>query len=119
MAIFSRKLKFPFNQKTPVIELALRWNRMLRDVEQFIDKFPRHILTLRYEDLLTRLEKELKSIAEFLAIPLDLKAVSQLKQKREKPVEGFILPSEPWKLEDFQRDMANTNDAYRNKFSWS
>lgn len=116
-AIFSRKLKFPFNKETPVTELALRWNRMIKDVEQFKAQFPHHILTLRYEDLLIHLEKELQHICTFLRLPFDLNTISQLKEQREKPAEGFILASETWKLEDFRRDMANTNDVYKNKFS--
>lgn len=116
-AIFSRKLKFPFNKETPIIELARRWNRMIKDVEQFKARFPHHILTLRYEDLLTHLEKELQNICTFLRLPFDLNTVSQLKEQKEKSTEGFILPSEIWKLEDFRRGMTNTNDEYKNKFS--
>jgi hypothetical protein len=116
-AIFSRKLKFPFNKETPLTELARRWNLMLENVEQFKNKFPAHILTLRYEDLLIHLENEYKNITAFLGIPFDLNTLSQLNEQKEKPAEGFILPSETWKLEDFRRDMANTNDGYKNIFT--
>lgn len=116
-SIFSRKLKFPFNQDTPLTELARRWNRMLEDVEHFKNKFPHHILTLRYEDLLSHLENEYENITAFLAIPFDPNTLSQLNEQKESPAAGFILPSETWKLEDAQRDMANTNSAYKSKFS--
>jgi hypothetical protein len=116
-AIFSRKLKFPFNQDTSLTELARRWNRMLEDVELFKKKFPDHLLSLRYEDLLTHLENEYKNITAFLGIPFDLNTLTQLNEQTENPVARFILPSEPWKLEDARRGMANTNDAYKSKFS--
>jgi len=116
-AIFSRKLKFPFNQETPLTELARRWNRMLEDVQQFKTKFPAHILTLRYEDLLIQLENEYKNITAFLGIPFDLNTLPQLNEQKGNPIAGFILPSETWKLEDARRNMTNTNDAYKSKFS--
>ncbi|MCU0285880.1 MAG: sulfotransferase [Acidobacteria bacterium] len=116
-AIFSRKLKFPFNKDLPVTELAKRWNRMFEDVERFKARFPHYILTLRYEDLLIYLDKEVNNICAFLHIPFDLNTISQLKEPKEKPVDGLILPSETWKLADSRRDMANTNDYYKDKFT--
>jgi hypothetical protein len=90
---------------------------MFEDVERFKARFPHYILTLRYEDLLIYLDKEVNNICAFLHIPFDLNTISQLKEPKEKPVDGLILPSETWKLADSRRDMANTNDYYKDKFT--
>lgn len=116
-AIFSRKLKFPFNRDVPVSELARRWNRMIKDVEQFKNAFPGLLLTVRYEDLFTGLDRELEALGKFLSLSFDAKAVEAVLEGTENPAEGFILASEPWKLEDRRRVWGNTNDAYRNVFS--
>jgi len=113
-AIYSRKLKFPFNRETPVIELARRWNHMLLDVEHFKEKHPRQIFTLRYEDLVQDMEKQFQSVADFLKVCFDVNALAKIKQKQEQTAEPFILPSETWKLDDLRLDAAATNKNYQN-----
>jgi hypothetical protein len=112
-AIYSRKLKFPFNRETPVVELARRWNRMLQDVEHFKERYPGHIWTLRYEDLIQDLEKQLQSMCDFLKICFDFSVLDEMKRKQEQNAAPFILPSEIWKLEDLRSDMAFTNKNYQ------
>ena len=114
-AIFSRKLKFPFNRETPLTELALRWNRMMMDVERFRQSFSDRIHTLRYEELISDLEKELKIVKAFLDIHADWNAASIIRQ--EDAARGFILPSETWKLKDVKRDIVSTNACYKSYFS--
>ena len=116
-AIFSRKLKFPFNREIAVTELARRWNRMLDDVDRFKSQNPNHILTLRYEDLVTQLENEMKRIGAFLEIAFDIERYSSISRENPGLPEGIILPSEPWKLEDLQRELTSTNDDYKTIFS--
>ena len=111
-AIYSRKLKFPFNRETPVIELARRWNRMLFDVERFKERYPGHIFTLRYEDLISDLENQLQLVAGFLNVRLDLKALDAMKQEEGKNAAAFILPAETWKQDDLRLDMHTTNENY-------
>lgn len=112
-AIYSRKLKFPFNKETPVSELARRWNRMLSDVENFRKKYPNHILTLRYEDLIRDMDEKL-NVAGFLKMQFDKNAVDRMKQKPANSIEPFILPSEIWKLDDLNMNMDVTNNNYQN-----
>jgi hypothetical protein len=116
-AIYSRKKKFPFNRETPIVELARRWKRMLLDVEHFKENCPSHIFTLRYEDLVCDLEKQLQSVADFLEIRLDFEALTTLKQKRVQDADAFILQSETWKQEDLLRDIRTTNEHYHDLIS--
>ena len=116
-AIFSRKLKFPFNQELPLDVLAKRWNRMVRNVERFQSAFARHLHVLRYEDLFIDLEKEFKDIGGFLPFTFNMKAVRRFQNGKEKRRESFLLPSETWKLADFRLRFTNTNDSYRDLFS--
>ena len=116
-AIFSRKLKFPFNREIPVNELARRWNRMLDDVDRFKSQNPNHILTLRYEDLVTQMENEMKRVGAFLEIAFDIERYSRVNRENTGLPEGIILSSEPWKLEDLQRELTSTNDDYKTIFS--
>ncbi len=116
-AIFSRKLKFPFNREIPVTELARRWNRMLDDVDRFKSQNPNYILTLRYEDLVTQMEEEMKRLGTFLEIAFDIQRYSGINRENPGLPEGIILPSEPWKLEDLRRELTNTNDDYKTVFS--
>jgi len=111
-AISSRKLKFPFNKETPVIKLARRWNRMLLDVERFRENHPGSIFTLRYENLVHDLEKQIRAVADYLEIHLQLEALAALKQKKGREADAFILPSETWKQEDLLRDIQTTNGYY-------
>ncbi len=111
-AIYSRKLKFPFNRETPVTELARRWNLMLFDVERFKDNHPDHIFSLRYEDLVQDMEKQFQALADFFKVGFDFKILAGMKQKKKQNAEAFILPSETWKQEDLRLDMAATNEKY-------
>ena len=110
--IYSRKLKFPFNRETPVIELARRWNRMLRDVEHFKKRYPDPVFTLRYEDLVQNMEKQLRETVDFLKVSFDFKILAAMKQEKKQNAEAFILPSETWKQEDLRLDMRTTNESY-------
>ncbi len=110
-AVFSRKYKFPFNKETAVTELAVRWNRMVDKVENFNRLFPSAIHTLRYEDLVEDINKELAAAADFLHIPFDFTLITQLAQKHIS--DALILSSETWKLHDINREVTNTNDTYR------
>jgi hypothetical protein len=114
-AIFSRKFKFPFNRETPLPRLAHAWNRLVENVERGKEKFPTHIYTLRYEDLVKNMEKEMTAAADFLNILLDFTLISNIKE--EQTDGAFILPSETWKLEDRNHSIANTNDTYKNRVS--
>ncbi len=111
-AIYSRKLKFPFNRETPVIELARRWNRMLLDVERFKKRYPGYVFSLRYEDLISDMGKQLQLVAVFLNVRLDLKALAAMKQEERQNAAAFILPAETWKQEDLMLDMRTTNENY-------
>ena len=111
-AIYSRKIKFPFNRETPVIELARRWNRMLLDVERFKKRYPGYVFSLRYEDLISDMEKQLQLVAGFLNVRLDLKALDAMKQEERQNAAAFILPAETWKQEDLMLDMRTTNENY-------
>jgi hypothetical protein len=111
-AIYSRKLKFPFNKETPVIELAHRWNRMLLDVERFQKDHPDRIFSLRYEDLVRDLEKKLRQVGDFLNFVFDFSNLAGLKRKREPKADAFILKSETWKQEDLRLDLRTTNEKY-------
>ncbi len=110
-AIFSRKLKFPFNKDIPLEELARRWNRILEDIEDFSELFPGNIYTFRYEDLVEDTETELAAVGDFLNISINPDLLSSIKQKNYS--ESFVLPSETWKLNDLARDVSNTNEDYR------
>jgi hypothetical protein len=112
-AIYSRKLKFPFNRETPLIELAQRWNRMLLDVECFKDNHPDRIFSLRYEDLVRNMAERLQAVADFLQAAFDFKVLAGLKQEKTQNAETFILPSETWKQADLRLDMRTTNGNYR------
>lgn len=110
-AIFSRKLKFPFNKQTPVTVLARRWNRLLQNVEHFRERFPGYIYALRYEDLVEDMEKTLGAVGDFLHINIDFTLISNTELKRVS--KSLILPLETWKLEDIKQNLANTNDTYK------
>lgn len=112
-AIYSRKLKFPFNKDTPVAELARRWNRMVLDVEAFIQKYPGHIYSLRYEDLVGDLDKQFQGVAAFLNINAGGGHLAFLEERNKRHTEQFILPSEKWKLDDLKLEMNITNHHYR------
>lgn len=112
-SIFSRKLKFTFNFDLPYTELAQRWNQMIDDVERFRATYPRQILTLRYEDLFGSFEREVSRLAEFLAIPFDDQPRTRLAEQPGSTPPQFILPTETWKIADYERDLTNSNDRYR------
>lgn len=114
-AVFSRKLKFPFNKEIAVTELAGRWNRMVDKVEDFNRLFPGTIHTLRYEDLVKDMNKEAAAVANFLHIPFDFTRTARLAYKNIS--DALILPSEAWKLEDINREVTNTNDVYKESIS--
>ncbi len=112
-AIFSRKSKFPFNRETPLADLAKDWNFMQQKIASFKEKFPGRLYTVRYEDMVKNLEKEILPIAEFLHIKFDFSRLTNYKQAAAV----LILPHETWKQTDKERDFADTNDTYRGKFS--
>lgn len=114
-AVFSRKFKFPFNKEIAVTELADRWTRMVDRVEDFNRLFPGSIHTLRYEDLVENMNKELAAVTDFLHIPFDFTLTTQIAQKHI--TNSLILPSESWKLQDINREVTNTNDIYRENIS--
>lgn len=114
-SVFSRKIKFPFNHETPIDELARRWDSMLESVERFKEMYPGNIYTLRYEDLVEDMEKELAVVADFIGITFDFSLLSYFKNKEKNGT--MILPSESWKLDDIQRDVSNTNLAYKERIS--
>ncbi len=116
-AICSRKLKFPFNRETTIVELAHHWNYMLMKVERFKENYPHYIITLRYEDLIADTENQLKAVAGFLNIHLDLKAIDTMKQERGQTDVPFILPAETWKKDDLKMDMCSSNDDYHDLIS--
>jgi hypothetical protein len=112
-AIYSRKLKFPFNRDTPVGELARRWSRMLLDVERFQDAHPERIFSLRYEDLVRDMDGQMQGVAGFLNRAFDHGILAAMKLEKKCNAEAFILPSETWKREDLCLDMGPTNGKYR------
>lgn len=112
-AIYSRKLKFPFNRETPLSELAQRWNRMVGDVECFKANHPDRIMSLRYEDLVRNMAERLQAVADFLQAAFDFKVLDGLKPETMPNAEAFILPSEIWKQADLRLDMRTTNGNYR------
>jgi hypothetical protein len=116
-AVFSRKFKFPFNKQTPVADLARKWDVLVGNVELFTECFPGHVYTLRYEDLVEDLEKELQPTADFLNMQFDFSSISKIRQKLENNLESLFLPSETWKLDDVGHDIANTNPEYKNIIS--
>jgi hypothetical protein len=111
-AIFSRKLKFPFNRETPVDELAKHWNCLQQNVEHFKEKSPGCVHTLKYEDLVSEMEKELEAVGDFLNYPLDFALIANI-EKEKQASEPFILPSETWKMADRNQLIANTNNHYK------
>ncbi len=112
-AIFSRKLKFPFNKETPLRELALTWSRIQQNVENFKTQHPGVVLTLRYEDLVADRARELLAIAEFLHIDFSFEYLANYKHD----VANLILSSETWKKNDKNHEIINTNDNYKDKCS--
>jgi hypothetical protein len=114
-AILSRKNKFPFNRETPLEELARRWNRMQERVEQFRRQYGAHIHVMRYEDLMADMERELKAAAEFLNISFDFSLLQVIQQPED--ARRFVLAKETWKQDDIERDIASTNDAYKESTS--
>lgn len=116
-AIFSRKLKFPFNREIPLAELARRWSRTIDDVERFRAEHPGRVHILRYEDLFVRAEAALGELSGFLAISLDAAAIAALSDRPGPPPEFYVRASEPWKWDDMRREVANTNEHYRTLFT--
>ncbi len=112
-AIFSCKRKFPFNKETPVIDLAQRWNVMLDNVDRFKRQYPNRIMTLRYEDLITRMELEMKQAAAFLGICFDRDRFFAVNHGDPDLQRKIILPSEPWKLADLGKELISTNEEYK------
>ncbi|MBN1224488.1 MAG: sulfotransferase [Candidatus Aminicenantes bacterium] len=108
-AVFSRKLKFPFNKETPLETLAERWGRMVKVIESFCLRFPDRIHTLRYEDLLSDMREELEKIAGFLKFDLDRSLIADF----SRTAQSIILPSEAWKLDEPEEGFVNTNDVYK------
>lgn len=111
-AIYSRKLKFPFNRDTPLGELARRWSRMLLDVERFQDAHPERIFSLRYEDLVRDMDGQMQGVAAFLKGAFDPNILAALKREKRHGAEAFILASETWKREDLRLEMGPTNEKY-------
>jgi hypothetical protein len=108
-AILSRKAKFPFNQNTALVELARQWNRIQLNVEHFREQFPAQVHTLTYESLAADPANGLVDVGDFLRIKFDaarLPAAVQISVQ-------LILPFETWKQDDREKEIVNTNDAYR------
>jgi hypothetical protein len=109
-AIFSRKIKFPFNKETPIEILSKRWNSLQQNVERFKNRYPNTVLTLRYEDLVKNMNRQLETITDYLRI--SYKPTSFQCGARE--AQSLILSSEIWKQTDLKKGGANTNETYKN-----
>jgi hypothetical protein len=114
-AILSRKRNFPFNRETPLTKLAQDWNHLLNNVERGRRKFPGHILSLHYEDLVGDPHKSLQAVGAFLERPFDSVRIGRVR------TDGLPLPpalaAEKWKLKDTKLELANTNGSYRDTAS--
>ena len=82
---------------------------MARVIESFCDRSPNRIHTLRYEDLLRDMSRELERIAGFLRIDMDRSLIADF----DLTAQSIILPSEAWKLDEPQEGFVNTNAVYK------
>jgi hypothetical protein len=114
-AILSRKNKFPFNRVTPLEQMARGWNRMQERVEQFRLMYGAQIHVMRYEDLMADMESMLQSASAFLNISFDFLLLQGMREQQD--ARRFILAKETWKQGDVERDIASTNDAYKESAS--
>ena len=114
-AILSRKNKFPFNRETPLEQMARGWNRMQERVEQFRLMYRGQIHVMRYEDLMADMENMLQAASAFLNISFDFSLLQGMREQED--ARRFILAKETWKQGDVERDIASTNDAYKESAS--
>jgi len=112
-AVLSRKLKFPFNKETPLTTLAQHWNHIVENVERFRRKASSRVYTLKYEDLVRNVERELGAVSRFLCVRLDFSRMDRVNSERD----AFVLPGEPWKVHDMRKHLVNTNETYRDTIS--
>ena len=82
---------------------------MIRVIESFRERYPGRIHTVRYEDLLSDMPRELGGIASFLGFDFDPALIAGF----DRTASSIILPSESWKLDEPGEAFVNTNDAYR------
>jgi hypothetical protein len=108
-AIFSRKELFPTNKHTPLEELAHGWRRMQANVRRHQQEKPQLIKSLRYEDLVERLQDTMEKIGTFLEIDLD----PRLLRNHHRQATALTLGSEPWKQNAAAHAIANTNHRYK------
>ncbi|MBN2303288.1 MAG: sulfotransferase [Anaerolineae bacterium] len=108
-AIQSRRKKFEDRQVDPVSELAREWMRAIHAFEQFRDRHPAAIYSVRYEDLAGNTAGVLAGIAAFLGFELDPTRLDSYQTAGQ----SIIQPWETWKQDVITRPIANTNTQYR------
>jgi len=107
-AVLSRQRNFPFNQDTPLEELARHWDHMLANVERARARFPEKVISVQYENLVTRLSQVVTQLQSFLAIILDISRMD----RRRKTAAAVRLPGEPWKEKTEKAELFDANRTY-------
>lgn len=119
-AIFSRKLKFPFNKDTPLDQLARSWNRLQQNVQHFKNIRPGSIFITKYENLVADPEHELAAISSYLNLTFNGKQISNYTRKaalKNEFVDSLTTSRESWKKEDLQKRLSNKNIDYDKKIN--
>lgn len=106
--ILSRRENIMVDNTLSVTKLARQWNKMIKKVETFKNKFPDKIMIILYEDLVSDLIKTMTSVVNFLRIKLDVKKFYNFGETSS----DFILPWEKWKDEVKTGKIQNTNSKW-------
>ena len=107
----SRRKNIPQEKHIPIEMLARRWNEMISCVESFREKHDNKIYLLRYEDLVERVDEEMRHLGNFLNLEIDTDKLGKYKAVYHK----FVLPWEPWKNARQSNEIVNTNNMRKNE----
>lgn len=100
-AILSRRKYFDGEAAWPVRRHVQKWLDAVYEAENYMEKKPGQVMTLRLEDLAANKLGEMQKVCDFLEISLDESALAGYKEAAKK----YVMPWESWKA-DTQKDVS-------------
>lgn len=101
--IYSMTNKFAFLKNKSIRELSKRWLMTIEAVESYSDRYS--ILTVKYEDLVSDVDKTIENICDYLKIDFNRDSLSQYAAKAKV----ITASSEVWKSDVQTPILSNTN----------
>jgi len=101
--------KMPWGKDISLKSLSLTWLKAIDSIEWFQRKYNSKIYTLRYEDLVSDVEREMERICTFLSVDYESKYLSNFSLEAE----SIVLKNEIWKDEVRCNKIMNKNVCYK------